>query len=236
MKKIYIDAGHGGKDAGAVGIGGLYEKTLNLTVATYLKGILKAKGFDVLMSRENDIFVEIDASAAKANSWGADVVISIHHNAGGGDGAEIIVSAFKEGTDIAERILPVFELVGQNLRSKPIITRINSTGRADYYGMIRLTNAPAMITEYAFIDTVDVEAVDTDDELYAEAAAIAHGLCNYYGVPWEQPKELTEVNDIVWELVNRGIVGDTDKWLKKLAEDQDAYWLARKMVRYIRGV
>ena len=47
-------------------------------------------------------------------------------------------------------------------------------------------------------------------------------------------KELTEVNDIVWELAYRGIVSDSDLWLKKLKGDANAYWLARKAVQYLR--
>ena len=50
----------------------------------------------------------------------------------------------------------------------------------------------------------------------------------------ENMKELTEVNDIVWELAHRGIVSDSDLWLKKLEDDVNAYWLARKVVKYLR--
>lgn len=50
----------------------------------------------------------------------------------------------------------------------------------------------------------------------------------------EDYMELTEVNDIVWELSIRGIVSDKDLWLKKLEKDEDAYWLARKSVNFIR--
>ena len=46
--------------------------------------------------------------------------------------------------------------------------------------------------------------------------------------------ELTEINDIVFELVSRGIVSSADLWLEKLKTDTNAYWLARKMVHYIR--
>lgn len=50
--------------------------------------------------------------------------------------------------------------------------------------------------------------------------------------------ELTTVNDIVWELGHRGILSDTTLWLKKLEEDSNSYWLARKTVKYLqdRGV
>lgn len=48
--------------------------------------------------------------------------------------------------------------------------------------------------------------------------------------------EFTTVNDIVWELANRGIIGDKNLWLKKLSEDENAYWLARKTVNYIASL
>lgn len=48
--------------------------------------------------------------------------------------------------------------------------------------------------------------------------------------------ELASVNDIVWELANRGIITNKKLWLKKLDEDQDAYWLARKTVRYLSSI
>lgn len=47
-------------------------------------------------------------------------------------------------------------------------------------------------------------------------------------------KELTSVNDIVWELAQRGIISDKALWLTKLEEDKNAYWLARKMIEYLR--
>lgn len=47
-------------------------------------------------------------------------------------------------------------------------------------------------------------------------------------------QELTTVNDIVWELAERGIITNKTLWLKKLEEDTNSYWLARKTVNYIR--
>ena len=47
---------------------------------------------------------------------------------------------------------------------------------------------------------------------------------------------LSEVHDIVQELSKKGIITDKELWLKKLAEDQDSYWLARKCTNYIRGI
>ena len=50
----------------------------------------------------------------------------------------------------------------------------------------------------------------------------------------EDDDELTEVNDIVWELAHRGIVSDSELWVEKLNDDVNSYWLARKVVKYIR--
>ena len=47
--------------------------------------------------------------------------------------------------------------------------------------------------------------------------------------------ELTTVNDIVWELAHRGIISDSGLWLKKLEEDTNSYWLARKTANYLRN-
>ena len=46
--------------------------------------------------------------------------------------------------------------------------------------------------------------------------------------------ELTEVNDIVWEFAHRGIITNKELWLKKLEEDKDSYWLARKALHALR--
>ena len=47
-------------------------------------------------------------------------------------------------------------------------------------------------------------------------------------------QELTSINDIVWELAERGIITDKALWLRKLNEDVNIYWLARKVVQYMR--
>ena len=48
------------------------------------------------------------------------------------------------------------------------------------------------------------------------------------------PNELTHIYDIVWDLASRGVLSENEKWLEKLDKDQDAYWLARKVVNYLR--
>jgi len=78
-KVIVIDAGHGGKDPGAV-FSSVYEKTLNLDIAKRLKKLLQAKGYEVIMTRTTDAFVELVERADIANKANADLFISIHNN------------------------------------------------------------------------------------------------------------------------------------------------------------
>lgn len=79
---VVIDAGHGGKDPGAIGKV-IKEKTINLAVALKLGALISANHSDtrVIYTRKNDIFVELDERAAIANKAKADLFISIHTNA-----------------------------------------------------------------------------------------------------------------------------------------------------------
>ena len=79
-KVIVLDAGHGGKDPGAI-FSGLYEKTLNLDITKRVQALLKEdKRFEVYMTRENDVFVELIDRAKFANGKNADLFVSIHNN------------------------------------------------------------------------------------------------------------------------------------------------------------
>ena len=78
---VVIDPGHGGKDAGAVGVKRRKEKDAVLAVAKRLKKVLQKRGFKVYMTRERDRFVSLKKRTHFANRKGADFFISIHANA-----------------------------------------------------------------------------------------------------------------------------------------------------------
>lgn len=81
-KLIVLDPGHGGKDPGAIGLGGsLYEKNLNLEIAQILKRKLENIGFKVYMTRDYDTYIGLYERAYIANDLGADAMVSIHINA-----------------------------------------------------------------------------------------------------------------------------------------------------------
>ncbi|MBI5236107.1 MAG: N-acetylmuramoyl-L-alanine amidase [Deltaproteobacteria bacterium] len=82
VKRIVIDAGHGGKDSGAVGKGGLQEKDVTLKLAQLLKSKLAGRfEGNVVMTRDKDVFIPLEERTAIANSKDADLFISIHVNA-----------------------------------------------------------------------------------------------------------------------------------------------------------
>ena len=82
IKRIVIDAGHGGKDPGAIGKGGLQEKDVVLKIAKGLKeALVRELGAEVIMIREDDKFIPLEERTAIANTKEADIFISVHANA-----------------------------------------------------------------------------------------------------------------------------------------------------------
>jgi len=81
FRSVIIDAGHGGKDPGAVGKSGIYEKDVVLDIAKRLKTILKKHGLKVSMTRTRDKFVSLKERTEMASKNRSDLFISIHANA-----------------------------------------------------------------------------------------------------------------------------------------------------------
>ena len=81
IKRIVIDAGHGGNDPGAIGRTGLREKDVNLDLAKRLSRLLNNEGAEVVLTRSSDVTVPLSRRIDIANSSRADLFISIHSNA-----------------------------------------------------------------------------------------------------------------------------------------------------------
>ncbi|MDD2752895.1 MAG: N-acetylmuramoyl-L-alanine amidase [Candidatus Omnitrophica bacterium] len=81
IKKIVIDAGHGGNDPGAIGKTGLREKDVNLDIAKKLARVLKDSGIEVVLTRSSDNFIPLDRRVEISNNARADLFVSIHSNA-----------------------------------------------------------------------------------------------------------------------------------------------------------
>lgn len=78
--KVVIDPGHGGKDCGAIGPGGVMEKDVTLSVGLKLAERLSAEGFEVVLTRTSDAFVSLEERTEMANAEKADIFISVHAN------------------------------------------------------------------------------------------------------------------------------------------------------------
>lgn len=81
IRKIVIDAGHGGNDPGTIGRTGLREKDVNLDIANRLSKLLGSEGVEVVMTRNSDRFIPLPMRVEIANKSRADLFVSIHSNA-----------------------------------------------------------------------------------------------------------------------------------------------------------
>lgn len=182
MKTVVIDIGHGGTDPGAHG-GGMQEKKINWNVAQELKKLLLADGgYKVVMTRDSDIFVSLTARTKIVNAAKPDLMVAIHHNAGGGDGYDVIYQTDPKYTvasrQFADLISKEFDVLNNKHRvfTKPL----PNNPKEDWYTMLALSNVPSCITELAFLDTKDVQTIDTLKEQWVEAAAIYRAISKYF--------------------------------------------------------
>ena len=81
VRRIVVDAGHGGHDPGAIGRSGLREKDVTLDIARRVAKELKGQGFDVVLTRGDDRYLQLEERTALANTSRGDLFVSIHANA-----------------------------------------------------------------------------------------------------------------------------------------------------------
>lgn len=180
MPRIAVYAGHGGTDNGASSNGRL-EKDYTLALMTEVTRILRSRGYEVINNRTGDTNRSITADARKANENDVDAVVEIHLNSNEGipqNGTETYYSAFDKGTGrrLAENINR--EIVALGFADRGIKTRLNSRGQ-DYFGIIRLTKAPAVLVETAFINNENDMAMF---DIATMSAAIADGITQTFPI------------------------------------------------------
>ena len=166
--KIFLNPGHGGNDSGAIGHG-LIERDVALLIARRVEHYLLAVGYETLLFQ----FDGLQTICDKANSWGADLFVSIHCNAANGlaQGAETYYfTDSRAGRKLATNIQ------NQLINSLPLVDRGIKTAN-----FVVLTNTimPAVLVETAFIDNShDAQLLrDKQDDF---ARAIARGVSDYY--------------------------------------------------------
>lgn len=226
MKKVVIDAGHGGSDGGAVG-NGIVEKDLNLEISKYMSDRLNELGIDNTLIRDSDVTIEPNDRVRKVVEPYGDskdvLVISNHINAGGGQGSEVIY-ALRNSDNFSKRIAAELENSGREVR-KYYQRRYPSDSSKDYYFIHRNTgNTEPVIVEYGFIDnTTDAELLKKYWKDYAEA--VVKAIAGYVGVPYSYTGPMLNENyyivqsgDSLWSISRKfGISVDKLKEINNLS-------------------
>lgn len=171
---VVLDPGHGGKDPGAVGIGGLQEKNVVLPISDHVRQTLESNGIQVKMTRRRDRFISLAGRTEMANRVDADLFISVHANAislrrQDVNGTETFY--YSNGRGLAQAI------------QRSIISKINMRDRgvkkANFY-VLRNSSMPAVLVEVGFV-TGREDAPRLADPNFRKrmADAIADGILQY---------------------------------------------------------
>lgn len=173
---VVIDPGHGGRDPGAIGIGGLQEKAINTTISNRVQQRLQAAGLTVLMTRNSDYWVGLEPRTDFANRAGADVFVSIHANAISMDRPEVNgleTYYYSSGQRLAQSIH------SSVLRSTDMGDR--GVRQARFY-VLRHTTMPAVLVETGFVTgATDAARFRNPAAVNQIADSIAQGVLNYLG-------------------------------------------------------
>lgn len=173
-RHIVLDPGHGGRDPGAIGLGGIYEKSLTPPIANRVADRLRNAGANVTITREGDYYVSLEQRAAISNSHNTDAFISLHFNAYPILSAQGISTFYysRPGQQLAKS-------VQASLYSN--VTLYNCGVKREDYHVLRNTAAPAILIELGFITNPhDLNIIQTVDYEQQVAEAITSGLIDYF--------------------------------------------------------
>lgn len=175
MAKVFLSAGHGGTDPGASAYG-LVEKTINLNIMLACRNVLMAHNITVVCSRTTDENDPVQQEVREANASGADLAVSFHTNAGGGDGSESFYHKSSEkGKRLAELCEKYTQTLGQNSRGV----------KTNNLAFTRDTRMTAVLCECAFVDNdKDNDIIDTLEEQQAFGIAYAEAILEYLGMAY----------------------------------------------------
>ncbi len=180
--KVWLDAGHGGKDPGAVG-NGLKEKDITLAITLKVGKELERHGVKVGYTRKNDKTVNLNSRGPLANKYGADVFVSIHTNAHNSNAQGVETYSFpnsKNGARLAK-------LIQDEVLKAKLYTKNRGTKTANF-AVLRQSRMPAALIETAFItNKQDAELLKNKQNEFA--TAIAKGILKYLGINYKPVKK-----------------------------------------------
>jgi N-acetylmuramoyl-L-alanine amidase len=168
---IAIDAGHGGRDPGAIGLNGLRETDINLDISQQVASLLQQQGVQVVMTRRDDREIDLAPRVQTAESARADIFVSIHANAAGTDANGVETYYYSTGYALAQAI------------QSSIVSELDVVDRgvkqARFY-VLTQTSMPSALVEVGFV-TGRQDASRLRDPAYRTrmAQAIARGILRY---------------------------------------------------------
>lgn len=185
--RVVLDPGHGGHDSGATGYSGSYEKDVNLAVAKKVAELLRAAGFEVLMSREDDRYLSLTDRVDFANSSQAAAFVSIHCNGSTNpetNGTEVYYYIDQDDPVVVAQAgeRARFAQIMQNSLLRALGRKDNGVRDNKNFVVIRYTQIPAILVEIAYLSNLDEEILLNDPPFQDRAAqGIADGIMEYLG-------------------------------------------------------
>ncbi|MDJ0658204.1 MAG: N-acetylmuramoyl-L-alanine amidase [Crocosphaera sp.] len=171
---VVIDPGHGGKDPGAIGLGGLREVDVILPISLEVSQILQQQGVQVMLTRNADYFVSLQGRTALANRARADIFVSIHANAVGGGRSNVNgMETFYTGNR------QLAEVIHRSILRNVTVARDRGVKSSRFY-VLRTSRMPAALVEVGFV-TGSIDNARLRDSGYRSqmARAIAQGILDY---------------------------------------------------------
>jgi N-acetylmuramoyl-L-alanine amidase len=215
--KIVVDAGHGGSDSGAVGINGLYEKDATLDISLKLKQELLNRGYEVVLTREDDRYISLENRVDFTNQQNADLFLSIHANDYPNSEAKGTLVLYYDNqypqtsypaSEEMKKLTPVSKSFAQTVLdafTNKLHTVNQETVPSSVY-VVRTGTIPSVLVETAFLSNAEDAALLADPESRAQMAeAIADGVEAF------RPVEFSDVyghwaQDAILSLKEQGII------------------------------
>lgn len=173
---VAIDPGHGGRDPGAIGPGGLRESDIVLDIALRVRDLLREDGIRVMMIRETDVTVELLDRPKMAREAGATIYVSIHANANG--------RATVNGSEtyyLTPQSLALAQMIQDELG---VVLGLPSRGiKTASFLVLRDSGIPSILVETAFISNADEEARLSDNGFRQRLSrAIHRGITRFLAI------------------------------------------------------
>lgn len=219
VMKIYINPGHSDKDPGAV----VYEteRKLNVKTSNYMAEHLQANYVCEIKVTDGKINSTAQV-AAEANKWGANLFVSNHNNAGGGDGYEALVHNEKR-VPLGKVFEKHVKAAGQNSRGVKLRPNL---------AVLRLTNMPAVLNEGAFVDNKkDIADWNEDHELKKLGIAYAEAAAEYLELPKEAVETTPAPTDHAAADKLYRVYNDAGKQVGSYSKEDNAFKKAKELLK-----